>query len=73
MPTQLQEYLLFAGIVFAADIVFILLAVFKYEYVGDNEFESFIYPKEITGVDLEKNHGDGENEQVNKAFDDKND
>ena len=52
MPTQLGEYLLFAAIVFAADIVFVLLAMFKYEYVKDNEFEGFTYPKEISGVDI---------------------
>lgn len=52
MPTQVQEYLLFAGLILGSLIVFVLLAVYYFEYVEDGEFDGFTYPAHITGVEL---------------------
>ena len=40
LPTQVGEYYLFAGLILVADFIFILLSVFYYEYVGEDEFKS---------------------------------
>ena len=52
MPTQVQEYLLFAGLILASLLVFVLLAVYYFECVGETEFDGFEYPSRITGVKL---------------------
>ena len=44
LPTQVGEYLLFAGLVVAAAIIYFLIAVFYYDYVDENEFDGFEYP-----------------------------
>ena len=51
MPTQLSEYLFFAGVAFFADFVFVILAHF-YDYVDEAEFDGFEYPHRMTGVKL---------------------
>ena len=58
MSSQVAEYLLFAGLIVGANVVFVLLAVFYYEYVKEGEFDSFEYPAHITGVDLKKDDDD---------------
>merc|ERR1711976_1002885 len=66
MPSQVAEYLLFAGLILAANVVFVLLSVFYYEYVQPGEFDSFEYPENFSGVKLETvEDGDG---NENKAF-----
>lgn len=37
VPNQADEYFLFAGLIFAATIVFVILAI-RYDYVDENEF-----------------------------------
>ena len=44
LPTQVGEYLLFAGMILGADAVFILLSIFYYTYVKPGEFDDFTYP-----------------------------
>lgn len=44
MPTQVLEYVLFAGMIGVADVIYIVLAYF-YDYVDDTIFDSFEYPK----------------------------
>ena len=73
LPKQTDEYLLFAGLILAADVVFILLAIFYYEYVKPDEFDDFEYPAEMTGIlglkKKEDTEGEAEAEQKsNKAF-----
>lgn len=55
MPTMVGEYLLFAGMILACDVIFSLLSIFYYEYVKDDEFDNFDYPAEylamLYGVD----------------------
>merc|ERR1711881_436316 len=45
MPTQVGEYLLFAGLIIAANIILVLLSIFYYDYVKEGEFDSFEYPE----------------------------
>merc|ERR1711879_186569 len=59
MPSQVAEYLLFAGLILGANVIFVLLAVFYYEYVKKGEFDSFDYPAHITNVELK-----GENNEA---------
>merc|ERR1711970_728583 len=60
MSSQVAEYLLFAGLIVGANVVFVLLSVFYYEYVKPGEFHSFDYPEHITNVTLGKARDDDE-------------
>ena len=72
MPTQVKEYYLFMGLIIVADVIFILLSVFYYEYVTVDEFDAFEYPDEI----LDYLPGRSRKEEVgveNDSFDKKDD
>ena len=63
MPTQVAEYLFFAALILLADMAFILLAVFYYDYVEVGEFDDFTYPREIAEPMGLKVIEDGESSQ----------
>lgn len=58
MPTQAGEYYLFSVLIFVCFIIFMLLAMYAYEYIKEDEFDGFEYPQLVTQVDT----------QVNEAF-----
>lgn len=62
MDSQVGEYILFAGLIIASNIIFMLLSIFYYEYVAIDEFDNFEYPAEVTGQQnqavKEENDGD---------------
>jgi len=69
MSSQVAEYLLFAGLIFGALAIFLLLAIFYYEYVEPGEFDEFEYPEEFRppgSNDTEKD------EKTNPAFEEDN-
>ena len=69
---QSAEYFLFAGLVAAAAIIFIILSIFYYEYVPEGQFAAEKYkPKDEKSEDSEKNQDSLKEEvkgQENEAF-----
>lgn len=47
VKNQVYEYLAYATMILIADIIFIFLSVFYYEYVPPKEFSKFKYPRHV--------------------------
>ena len=71
MPTQVGEYLLFAGLIAVASVALVLLSAFYYEYVPDGTFDSFTYPESMSGVKIKEEDVEGTVGEKNAAFDGK--
>ena len=72
MPTQVGEYLLFAGLIAVASVALVLLSAFYYEYVPDGTFDSFTYPESMSGVKIkEEEDVEATVGEKNTAFDGK--
>jgi len=68
MSSQVAEYLLFAGLILIANVIFVCLAIFYYEYVAIDEFDNFEYPAHISGIyskDTENAENNDENVEPN--------
>ena len=65
LPTQVGEYLLFAGMIAVSNVIFFCLSVWYYEYVKPGEFDDFVYPETM-------NIGN-ENKAIDEENDDKED
>ena len=68
MPTQKGEYYLFAGLILAAGFIFVLIAVFYYDYVQPGEFDAFEYPGELVGFENESVSSSSESERPGKTI-----